>query len=192
MNKVRQKRCKECKELFTPRYSSVQMVCSPSCAIAYSKRIKTNKKEQNNALLTDMSKEINERKGLTTVLNSVKNACHKYIRERDKGKPCVSCGTQWHKDFHAGHYYKAEIFSSIKFNEYNINGQCVKCNIRKEGNLNDYEINLPNRIGIDSFKALKQLAILDRKQTNFKWDREELKRIRLYYNKKFKEITNIK
>ena len=187
--KVRQKRCKECKELFTPTYSSVQMVCSPSCAYAYSKRRDTKTKEQNNALLTNMDKERKNRKGLTTLLNSVKNACHKYIRERDKGKPCVSCGTQWHKDFHAGHYYKAELFTSIKFNELNINGQCVKCNIREEGNLNNYEISLPTRIGLEAFKRLNKLAVLDRKQSNFKWDREELTRIRTDYNNKLKELT---
>ena len=84
--------------------------------------------------LEALKKETKNRKGLTTLLNSVKTICHQYIRQRDKGKPCISCGTQWSNTFQAGHFYKSELFSTIRFNEFNINGQCEQCNLRKEGN----------------------------------------------------------
>lgn len=189
--KQKRKRCKECKELFTPIYSTVQMVCSPKCAYAYSKRRDTDIKEQNSVLLEKMAKERKERIGLTTLLESVKTVCHTYIKLRDNGKPCISCGTQWHKDFQAGHFYKAELFSSLKFDENNIHGQCVKCNIRLEGNLNDYELNLPKRILKPLYDELKDKAQKD-KQNNFKWCREDLKAIRTYYRNKIKEIKKAK
>ena len=134
-----------------------------------------------------IEKEHKNRKGLTSILESVKSVCHEYIRLRDKNKPCISCGTQWHKDFQAGHFYKAELFSTIKFNELNINAQCVQCNIRKEGNESEYRVNLPSRIGEDAFKALDELGKLDH-SVDFKWDREELKKIRAYYRNQLKEL----
>ncbi len=106
---------------------------------------------------------------------------------RDKGKPCISCGTPWHQDFQAGHFYKAELFSTIKFHELNIHGQCVQCNIRKEGNESEYRVNLPQRIGKENFDHLNHLAVIDKK-TDFKWDRETLLEIRKYYRKKIKKL----
>lgn len=183
--KVRRKRCKECKELFTPTYSSLQIACSPKCAYAYSKKKDIKVKNKNDKELLRLEKQTKERKGLTTLLESVKKVCHNYIKLRDRYKPCISCGTQWHEDFHAGHFYKAELFSTLKFNEYNINGQCVQCNLRKEGNLNDYALNLPKRIGDTKYKVLKVKAGLDKK-LDFKWDRTALNDIRRYYKQKTK------
>lgn len=185
----RRRRCKECKELFTPVYSTVQMVCSPKCAYAYSKRKDKETKEKNDMDLKVLAKERKERIGLTTLLESVKTMCHTYIKLRDKNKPCISCGTQWHKDFHAGHFYKAELFSSLKFHENNIHGQCVQCNLRKEGNLNDYQLNLPERIGYNNYEVLKVKAGLDKK-LNFKWNREVLKDLRNYYKIKIKQLKS--
>jgi hypothetical protein len=126
-------------------------------------------------------------KGLATLLTNVKNVCHKYVRLRDEGKPCISCGTPYKSNFQAGHFYKAELFSTLRFNEYNINGQCEQCNLREEGNLNHYELNLPNRIGEDKFNEIKRLAIRE-KQTSHKWNREALKAIRIYYQQKIKNL----
>jgi hypothetical protein len=137
--------------------------------------------------LEKASIERKERMGLTSLLNSVKNVCHKYVRLRDKGKPCVSCKTIYKSDFQAGHFYKAELFSTIKFNELNINGQCVRCNIRKDGNESEYRVNLPDIIGIEKFNELDRLASYDKK-TNHKWDRENLIQIRNYYNNKIKQL----
>jgi len=120
---------------------------------------------------------------LGTLLKNVRNVCHKYIKLRDKYKPCISCGEAWNDEHQAGHLYKAESFSTIKFNEYNINGQCVGCNIGKEGNEGQYHVNLPDRIGIDNYNELNRLAALEKK-TDFKWSRTELNKIRNYYKSK--------
>lgn len=187
--KIKRKRCKECNELFTPKYSSLQKACSPKCAYAYSKNKDKKIKEDNDKSLLKLENERKERNGLSSLIKSTVNACHEYIRFRDKGKPCISCDTPWHKDFHAGHFYKAELYSSLRLDENNINGQCVRCNIREEGNLNGYALNLPKRIGETKFKVLKVKAGLD-KTLNFKWDRDELKRIRKYYKDKLKSLKN--
>jgi len=135
----------------------------------------------------NFKQERKERSDLPNLIKSVKKVCHEYIRLRDKGKPCISCGTPWHQEFQAGHFYKAELFSTIKFHELNIHGQCVQCNIRKDGNESQYRVNLPLRIGEDNFKALDDLASLDKK-VDFKWNRDTLIEIRNYYRNKIKEL----
>lgn len=139
--------------------------------------------------LEQAKKDHRNRKGLTTLLQGVKIACHTYIRERDKGKPCISCGTPYKSDFDAGHYYSGGKFSQLKFNEDNIHGQCIRCNRMNEGNFDEYTVNLPGRIGKERFEELNRLAEQSKREV-FKWDREELKKIRDYYKRKLKELKN--
>ena len=170
--KPRKKRCKVCNESFTP-YLSTQVVCSTKCAQMYAKK----KVEKDKKLIEDRIKEKKEKQSLSYYLTNTKNLVHKYIRERDKGKNCISCGAQWSKDFQAGHFYPAGKFTSIKFDLDNIHGQCPQCNLYKEGNFDNYSLNLPNRIGEDRYKSLVKKAELDKK-FNKKWTRTELNDIR--------------
>lgn len=120
---------------------------------------------------------VKENKKLSTLLENTKNDVHKFIRKRDEGKPCISCKQSYHSDFHAGHFYKAELYPTLRFDIRNIHGQCPNCNLRKDGNFAEYRFGLIKRYGEDYVKELDELALMD-KQTNFKWDREELAKIR--------------
>lgn len=137
--------------------------------------------------LENAFKEKKERIGLNTLLKNTVISFHAYVRERDKGKPCIACGAEWKPDFHASHYFKAENYSLLKFNEFNVNGGCISCNIRKEGNLGAYSINLPIKIGTKRFEEINSLAEMEKK-TNHKWDREWLVEKRRYYQEKIKEL----
>ena len=138
----------------------------------------------------ELEKEEKRRKNansLQNLLDSVKQACHAYIRKRDEGKPCISCGAKWNPDFQAGHFYKAELYSSLKFDEHNINGQCRVCNLHKDGNFEGYQKGMWERYP-DQIIGLIELEANEYKQSDFKWDREELKEIRKYYQDKLKEL----
>lgn len=138
----------------------------------------------------DLDKAIKEKKSkdsLTWLIKNTVNACHDYIKKRDEGKPCVSCGQPWKKDHHAGHLFKAELFSTIKFHEYNIHNQCVGCNIYKDGNESKYRANLHTRLSQGQIDELNKMARNDKK-INHKWDRESLKEIRNYYKMKIKKL----
>lgn len=136
-------------------------------------------------------KEHSEQRGITSLLNNLKKACHEYIRLRDKGKPCASCGSPWNEEFQAGHYFKAETYSGIRFHPWNINGQCVQCNIHLEGNFDGYSLLLPDRIGKEAFDELHRLAAnYKRNEATFKWDREELKAKRNYFKNQIKQLKN--
>lgn len=137
--------------------------------------------------LEKAEEEHKKNKSLNYLLTNTRNICHDYIKLRDKHKPCISCGQPWHSDFQAGHFYKAELFSTLKFEELNIHGQCPGCNIGKEGNESEYRVNLPKRIGLLDFNYLNALADKDH-SIDFKWDREVLKEVRAYYKNKIKEL----
>lgn len=91
-------------------------------------------------------------------------------------------------NFQAGHYFKSELFSTIRFHEWNINGQCEQCNMRKDGNVNNYALRLPDRIGQENFNELTRLASLEKK-TDHKWDREWIREKNDYYKKLTKKLN---
>lgn len=126
---------------------------------------------------------------ISTLLKNLRTIFHKYIRTRDKGKPCISCGQEWNITFHAGHYKKAELYSSLRFHEHNVNGQCVHCNIRLEGNEDNYRSGLERRYGKQVVEEINFLADEYKKNT-FHWDAEELKQLQQEYSKKLKYINN--
>jgi hypothetical protein len=182
MAKIRKKRCKMCNKLFAP-FNSLQKVCSVGCAIEL-----TNKtKAENDATIEILVKKKKERIALGTLMGYTKTKVHKYVRERDKGKRCISCGCTYSEDFDAGHFYPSSQFSAIKFDLDNIHGQCIQCNRYKEGNFENYSLNLPNRIGIDNYNKLVKRAKNSKKVVK-KWNREELKAIQREINIKMKQL----
>ena len=79
-----------------------------------------------------------------------------WIRERDKEKPCISCGMA--RVEQAGHFYSAGHHNALRFNEDNVHGQCVRCNYYLSGNLNRYRVNLEKKIGAEKLARLDFIA----------------------------------
>jgi len=164
----KRKRCKNCHELFTP-FNTMQKVCNYKCALEF------NKKKVISDIKT-VDKLILKKKQRESLSRHIKNTVqilHKYIRKRDEGKPCISCGTPYKKDFDAGHFYPAGKFTALKFDLDNIHGQCIQCNRYKEGNFEMYSLSLPNRIGNEAYQNLVKRA----NPLIKKWTREELKQL---------------
>lgn len=107
------------------------------------------------------------------LLIEARKVVHLYIRKRDAGKPCISCG-----DFFGakdpGHYYKAETYSQLRFNTDNIHMQCQRCNGYEDGNLKNYRQGLASRLTPLKLKNLNEAAAAAKRNTTFKWDRLEL------------------
>jgi len=108
---------------------------------------------------------------------NTKTQVHAYIRERDKGKNCISCGVEWNNTFQAGHFYKSETFETLKYNLHNINGQCFRCNNFLDGNFDNYSLNLANRIGQENYDNLVKLAEKDKHYQKV-WNIENLCEVR--------------
>ena len=94
-----------------------------------------------------------------------------FIRRRDEGKPCISCGQ--FKPLQAGHFYSVKGYDALRFDEDNTAGECSGCNCFDESHLIGYGENLLIRIGQQRFDALKQRAA-EYKRNGYKFSRTEL------------------
>ena len=135
----------------------------------------------------EAEQEHKENKSLGWLLTNTKNVFHEYVRLRDKGKDCVSCGQAWSNEHQAGHFKKAELFSILRFNENNVHNQCKGCNLFNDGNEQEYALRIHLRIGKEGLKEIVRLSELDHK-LNHKWNREDLKEIREKYKLKLKQL----
>jgi DNA mismatch repair ATPase MutS len=139
---------------------------------------------------TDLKEAIKKEKDKTKLrylITSTINWCHKYIRLRDKGKPCISCKQPYNKNHQAGHWKKAETYSNLKFDETNIFGQCIGCNIGKDGNVQLYGDNITERITTKQKQEIERKC-LEYKSNGFHWDRQQLEEIREYYKEKYNKL----
>lgn len=143
--------------------------------------------EKNKSEMQHAEKFKKDRQKLSYLLVNVRTVCHEFIRKRDENKSCISCGVTYNTTFQAGHFFKAELFSNLKFNENNIHGQCKKCNLFDDGNESGYRVGLMQRYGKEFLSELNELAG-DSKKNDYHWDREELEKIRVYYKSKLNNL----
>lgn len=146
-------RCKHCKSTFTPKhFNQKNCMVTDECVGAFlsdltkanDKRWAKEKKVRKEALKTRPE----WLKDLQDVFNS-------YIRERDKDKPCISCGTFTGK-MNAGHYKSVGGSPELRFNELNVHKQCEYCNTHLSANLIEYRIGLVKRIGVEQVEFLER------------------------------------
>lgn len=124
-------------------------------------------------------------KSIQALIQDARKVFHKFIRKRDEKKPCISCGTFYAEVFDAGHYFKAEIYSGLIFDEKNVHKQCRACNYFLSGNEANYRIGLLNRYGQDYVLSLEEIS---NKARQYKYSRQELIDIKNKYLKKIKEL----
>lgn len=109
-----------------------------------------------------------------------------YIRKRDEGKPCISCGN--FRLLEAGHYYNAGKIQSLRFNEYNVNGQCKQCNYFMRGNESGYAVGIKERYGKEALDELDLKAGIEKQNGYHKYDRFTLIDIIIRYKKKQEDL----
>ena len=101
---------------------------------------------------------------------------NKFIRERDSENgyfTCISCGkTLPIEQMNAGHYVPVKNSSALRFNEYNVNGECQYSNGFDEFHLIGYRKNLIDKIGEGMVIYLEQNSRLVKR-----WSRTELNEI---------------
>jgi hypothetical protein len=166
----------------------MQAVCSLECAAAIAERKRTLKqaKERRETVKNDRVK----REKLKTKGEWIKDAqtdFNKYIRLRDSGKNCISCGSDCGRDAHggsgdAGHFRSRGSAPHLRFDERNCHLQCKKCNRYLSGNVAAYRVGLQERIGLEALQALEA------DQTPKHYTVDELKAIRDTYRAKAKEL----
>ena len=105
-------------------------------------------------------------KSIPSLLKKAQIVFNAWIRKRDQDKGCISCGSEVNQ---AGHYLSQGHHGALRFNEVNVNGQCVRCNCFLHGNLINYRQGLVKKYG-------EQKVLLLETNTNRvkKWSRVEL------------------
>ena len=181
---VKTKKCAVCKQNFVPM-STLAKACSPKCAIELTQRAKKRKLEQGKREQRRIDKA--RKQALETVPELTKKAqaaFNRYIRLRDKGKPCISCGVPWRDNFQACHYVPAGRSNKLRFDEDNVHGGCVRCNLYESGNLRGYRIGLIQRIGAARVEEMESDHELR------KWGKDELRELTAKYRQKARDLEN--
>lgn len=91
----------------------------------------------------------------------------KYIRERDRDKPCISCG-KYHEAKQAGHYAPVgDSPLSLWFQENNVHGECPDCNAWSEWHLVPMRKNL---VRIYGEEAVAEIDRIKESKMSVKWE----------------------
>jgi len=146
---IRSRRCKACREQFTPA-RQMQCACSPACAQAVV--AEKNARQAKKAAVEDKRKtraQLEAIKPRSQWLRECQSIINKIVRIRDAGEPCVSCdrGPSWGGQWHASHLRSVGASPATRFHLWNIHRACSICNNHLSGNLSEYLPRVRARIG---------------------------------------------
>ncbi|WP_427033035.1 recombination protein NinG [Enterobacter hormaechei] len=176
MAKLPRRKCahKACRQWFHPVRDG-QVVCSFECASAIGKEqtAKAREAAKQKAAQRQRTEEKAGRQRRKAKRESFKtkaqwdkeaqSAFNRYIRIRDEGKECVSCGNPLigksnyltGSAIDASHYRSRGAASHLKFNVFNVHSACTRCNRQLSGNAVEYRIRLVDRIGLERVERLE-------------------------------------
>jgi hypothetical protein len=182
----RRKRCPECRVMYAPARES-QAVCGEiACAIAHAQSEK-GQEAARKSLAQVERREIKVRKeklkSRADHLKDTQHAFNAWIRARDAGQPCISCGTTADVQYCAGHYRTTAACPELRFEPLNVHLQCNKnCNLSKSGNILGYRPRLLEKIGAE------KLAWIEGPHEAKKYTVEQLKAMTAEYRAKTREL----
>lgn len=188
MNNLKYSKCKVCKTEYI-KSRPLQVVCNYECASQLSKNISEKikskaQKEDRKATI----KKLDEMKTKPQLTKLAQTAFNAFIRARDAGKPCISCGTQLSNEpntYDAGHYRSVGSAPHMRFVEDNCHGQCKHCNRHLAGNHVEYRKRLIERVGLQAVESIESDKVT-RKYTH-----DGLREIARHYNAEAKKLKCI-
>lgn len=201
MAKLPRRKCKVCNEWFVPAYANVRWCC-PEHGAMYAIELRTKEKVKAEAKRIKAKHEAEKegRKRRHAKRESFKTkaqwdkeaqaAFNRYIRIRDEGKECVSCGSPLigkgnyltGSAIDASHYRSRGAASHLKFNVFNVHSACTRCNRQLSGNAVEYRIRLIERIGLERVERLES----DNEPRRF--DIPYLQRIKSIFTRKARQL----
>lgn len=132
------KKCPICKSEYLP-WSSTQKTCNEiPCAMAFAKKQSAEKsareiRKQEKLQRDDLRERRKALKTDSELKQEAQRAFNAYIRARDEGEACISCGEANPPDLHGGqwdcgHFKTVGGFPELRFVECNAFRQCKSCN----------------------------------------------------------------
>ncbi|ENQ9598337.1 TPA: recombination protein NinG [Enterobacter hormaechei] len=203
MRKPSRRKCKVCGEYFVPKFHDTRIRwCCPEHGAILAMEEREKEKVKAAAKRIKEQKEVEKagrkrRKAKRESLKSksqwdkeAQSAFNRYIRIRDEGKPCVSCGNPLigksnyltGSAIDASHYRSRGAASHLKFNTFNVHSACTRCNRQLSGNAVEYRIRLIDRIGLERVERLES------NNEPRRFDIPYLKRIKSIFTRKARSL----
>lgn len=197
----RRKKCKRCGE-YHDAESGVQTpsawFCCHAHAIEFSieasrkrterlmaKAVRAQAAEDRDAAKRDRERKMAV-KPLSYWMKRAQAAVNAYIRARDAGQPCISCGKpdDGSHQRHASHYRSVGGHPELRFCELNIWASCSVCNNYLSGNLVPFRAALVDKIGLD------KVEFLEGPHEPKRYRKEDYQAVEAEYKAKLKELQS--
>jgi 5-methylcytosine-specific restriction endonuclease McrA len=152
---MKTRKCKDCGISFIPN-ARFEPRCF-KCKIAKFNEQKAKYCDYKNKTLITRTKK--PQKPLQAKVGAEQGRINKIVRERDAGKPCVSCG-RINYEIQAGHFHSRNQCSKLRYDLSNIHGQCGKCNSMMTQNPEipqNYRIEIEKRIGSEELARIDKI-----------------------------------
>ena len=136
------RRCKHCKTEIKPARQCTDIIekkgyCSTSCLLAHAKA--KNAEAQAEKQRKELKQVRENHKTVTKWEAEAQAVINRYVRTRDHGKPCISCGKPFEQvvaeqgwktggAWDCGHYKTRAAKPQLRFNTFNMHSQCKSCN----------------------------------------------------------------
>jgi len=173
----------ECAADFIPAQLG-QKVCGWACGLAI-KDVNQEKARKSLALVERREIKVRKEKLKSRAdhLKDTQTAFNAWIRERDAGQPCISCGTTADVQYCAGHYRTTAACPELRYEPLNVHLQCNRnCNMGKSGNLLGYRPRLLAKIGAE------KLAWVEGPHEPKKYTIDDLKALTAHYRALTREL----
>lgn len=181
-------KCKACGDTYQ-RLRPLQKVCSPLCALKVASEQAQKKAEREaQSVRKESRQKLDAMRTKPQLTKLAQAAFNSFIRARDAGKPCISCGNHLPAEmvggaFDCGHYRSVGSAPHMRFVESNAHGQCKHCNRHLAGNHVEYRKGLIERVGMQEVERLESDTVT-RKYTH-----EGLVELARHYRAEAKRIT---
>lgn len=162
--------------------------CSDDCAVVIAlAKVEAQKAKKARAEKRETKLKLLALEPLEYYLKKAERACNSYIRARDAGQGCISCGRHNAEQWNAGHFISVGANRTLRYDEDNIHLQCARpCNKDKGGNIHEYRKGLLRKIGPE------RVARLEGWHEPVKMTREAAHEIEAYYKAKLRALKKEK
>jgi hypothetical protein len=155
---LKNRKCKDCGISFIPN-AQFEPRCFKCKTIKFNEQKAKYCKNQQKDLVNRSQKP---QKPLKPKIDEEQAIINKIVRERDAGKPCISCGVIG-KTLEAGHFISKNKCKTLRYDKRNIHGQCLNCNRILHGNYAEYRLGLISRFSIEYVEILEEIERNERK-----------------------------
>lgn len=150
---IKPKKCRQCRNKFTPKRSSLEVCCSLECAIAYGKSKPIKVKDTEREKMKIEVKVGENRNALQREINKLS----RMIDEKFEYSTCIDCGKSFGAQKDAAHYHDMSTNRGIRYHLSNLHTSRSDCNQYSSKHKVGYKVGLENRYGTAYLEYVENL-----------------------------------